>query len=54
MRFGGFLDISCGNKMSEIFFESLIDLPSSEAVEKLHVSPLFSVVQTTNDRLYWR
>lgn len=54
MKIGGFIDISCGNKLSEIFFEPLIDLPSGESVEKLHVSPLFSVVQTKNDRLYWR
>lgn len=54
MRIGAFLDISCGYKISEIFFEPLVDLPNGEVVEKLHVSPLFSVVQTKNDRLYWR
>lgn len=54
MRVGSFMDVSCGKKVSEIFFEPLIDLPDPESVEKLHVSPLFSVVQTSNDRLYWR
>uniref|UniRef100_A0A915EF78 E3 ubiquitin-protein ligase UBR5 n=1 Tax=Ditylenchus dipsaci TaxID=166011 RepID=A0A915EF78_9BILA len=54
LRIGSFMDAACGAKIFDTFFEGLVDIPDGEAVEKLHVSPLFSAVQTTNNCLFWR
>lgn len=54
MRVGSFMDLACGEKIQEVFFEKLIDIPDGEDVEKMHASLLFSAVQTTNNSVYWR
>jgi E3 ubiquitin-protein ligase EDD1 len=54
MRVGSFVDGICGTKIFDAFFDALLDVPNGESVEKLHVCPLFSAVQTTNNYVFWR
>jgi E3 ubiquitin-protein ligase EDD1 len=52
-RMGSFVDgRTLGKKISDALFMPLIEIPDGEAVESLHVCPMFAAVRTKHS-LYW-
>lgn len=52
-RIGSFVDSrTLGKKVSEALFMPLIEIPDNEAIDSLHVCPMFAAVRTKNS-LYW-
>ncbi|KAL3072374.1 hypothetical protein niasHT_033592 [Heterodera trifolii] len=49
---GSFMDTSCGRKLSDTFFEPLMDVP--EPVERMFCCTLFSAILSKGGTLYWR